>query len=630
MEDDPGLARLFQKKLERSGYIVDIARDGKEGLAMYEKASYDIVAVDQQMPAYSGLEVLKILSSRGTPPPVIMVTGTGSEEIAVEAMKLGASDYIIKDVEGGYLELLPSLIEKILRKQQLTEERKKAEIALRESEEKYRNVVERANDGVVIVQDTIIKYINPRKAEVIGFTVDEMINTPFIDYVHPDEVSRVSDFYRRRLAGEDVPPIYETVLRHKNGRKIEVELNVGFIPYETKNSLLVIVRDITERKRLEEELLNVQRLESIGILAGGIAHDFNNILTSILGNAYLAKRHCKPEDKIHHRLEELEKAALRAKDLSNQFITFSKGGEPIKEKRSIAQLLKDATHFTLSGSNVECDISLPEDLGQVEIDSGQIRQVFNNLVVNAKDSMLSGGLLEVTAENAVIGDKTVLPLKPGNYIKISFKDHGTGIPEEDLPRIFDPYFTTKKQKRGLGLTTVFSIMKHHDGYISVTSKEGEETTASVYFPSTGKEKTTGEEQEPETYKGKGKILLMDDEEMIRTVVGEMLEYLGYETILAKDGAEAIAKYNLEVKETGWPFDAVIMDLTVPGGMGGKECIEKLLEIDPDVKALVSSGYSNDPIMANFQEYGFRGVVTKPYKIEELGKALYLIMNGENG
>ncbi|MBA4367067.1 MAG: hypothetical protein C0403_05445 [Desulfobacterium sp.] len=253
MEDDPGLAALFKKSLERAGHRVDIVCDGKEGLAMVASQSYDIVAMDHKMPNYSGLDVIRILSGKDDSPPMIMITGTGSEEIATEAMKLGAADYIIKDPDGYYLELLPSVVMKILGKQKIMEERNRAEAALIESEEKHRNLVERANDGIIMVQDGVIEYANPRIEEISGYSRVELLGKPFIDYIDSAESSRVGDHYLRHLSGEQIESVYETAIRHKDGRKIDVEFNSGVVPYRGRAAVLVIIRDISERKRAEEE-----------------------------------------------------------------------------------------------------------------------------------------------------------------------------------------------------------------------------------------------------------------------------------------------------------------------------------------------------------------------------------------
>ena len=387
--------------------------------------------------------------------------------------------------------------------------------------------------------------------------------------------------------------------------------------------MVLVFRDITEKQKIEEERLKASKLESIGVLAGGLAHDFNNILTAILMNISLAKKCAYPQEEVFRRLTEAEKASLRAKDLTQQLLTFSKGGLPVKKTISIAQLIRDSVNFVLRGSSVRCEFFLSEDLWPVEVDEGQITQVIHNLVINAQQAMPQGGVIQIYGENVMISAEEAglgLPLPAGNYIKISLKDSGVGIPEEHLTKIFDPYFTTKEKGSGLGLTTVYSIIQKHKGYITAQSKLGAGTTFHLYLPASQKSIPTENRVEENPPSGKGKILIMDDENIVTEAVSQMLSYMGYQVEVAKDGSEAIQLYQ-KAKELGQPFQVTIMDLTVPGGMGGKEAIARLREIDPHVKAIVSSGYSNDPVMANFQQYGFSGVIAKPYRWEELSKLL---------
>jgi signal transduction histidine kinase/ActR/RegA family two-component response regulator len=379
---------------------------------------------------------------------------------------------------------------------------------------------------------------------------------------------------------------------------------------------LEIASDITESKKLVEERQQRHKLESVGILAGGIAHDFNNLLTAIMNNIYLSKRHIDRESSAYSRLELAEKAIGRANDLTHQLLTFSKGGTPVKHSTSITEVIRESADFILRGSNVRSEYAMSDNLWPVEVDVGQISQVFQNLIINADQSMPEGGTIKIHAENAVVHTDTELPLKEGKYVKITIHDQGRGISEEHLPNIFDPYFTTKEMGRGLGLTISFSIIKNHDGHISAESELGRGTTFIIYLPASEKKTAPKEPYESTTFAGTGKILIMDDEELVRSSLGEMIAAFGYEVGLAKDGTEAIKLYK-KAMNSPKPFDVVILDLTVPGGMGGKEAIKKLLELDPQVKAIVSSGYTNDPVMANFREYGFSDVIVKPYKLKEL-------------
>jgi CheY-like chemotaxis protein len=323
-------------------------------------------------------------------------------------------------------------------------------------------------------------------------------------------------------------------------------------------------------------------------------------------------------------LNEAEKASYRAQALTRQLLTFAKGGAPIKTSTSISQLIKDTCLFVLRGSKSRCEFSIAEDLWSVEADVGQISQVIQNVVMNADQAMPEGGVIQVRAKNKVIERRNKLPLRLGRYIRISIQDHGIGIYDGHLIKIFDPYFTTKQKGSGLGLATSYSIIKKHDGHMGVESKFGEGTIFHIYLPAFDK---ATPEKEIKLITGKGRILVMDDEESLRKVAGRMLDKLGYEPEFAKDGDEAIDSYKA-AKESGKSYKAVILDLTVPGKMGGKKCVTRLLDIDPEVKAIVSSGYSDDPILANFQEYGFKGMVPKPFEFKSLGKVLHEVLKGE--
>ncbi len=385
--------------------------------------------------------------------------------------------------------------------------------------------------------------------------------------------------------------------------------------------VVVVFRDITERQKSEAELLKESKLESVGLLAGGIAHDFNNILQGILGNLSLARMNAHSTEKMLERLTGVEKSAMRARDLTQQLVMFARGGAPIRRQVQLASVVKDATLFALTGSNVHCEFSLLADLCPVEVDEGQFRQVINNIVINATQAMPDGGKIEVRAENVEFTGGFLPPLKAGKFVKISIRDHGAGIRPEHLPRIFDPYFTTRTGARGLGLASAHSVIRKHDGQITVDTQLGRGSTFQIYLPASLKAvQSPVSDTEQKRFFGQGRVLVMDDEADILALAGEMLKSMGYEVEVANDGAQAIERY-LSAKQAGGPFAAVIMDLTVPEGMGGKECVRRLKELDPHIKAIVSSGYSYDPVMANFREFGFSGVIPKPYVIEELGRVL---------
>jgi two-component system, cell cycle sensor histidine kinase and response regulator CckA len=512
-------------------------------------------------------------------------------------------------------------------------ELKHAEDALRESEEKYRNLYETMAQGVVY-QDVNgrITGANPAAERLLGLMMDDMLGMTSVDpgwrAIHEDGSDFPGETHPSMVAlrtGKEVLNVVMGVFNPKiNGY---VWLNIDAIPQfkpgeKKPYQVYTTFEDVTERRKMKEDLYMARNLESMGVLAGGIAHDFNNILTAVIGNVSLAKMQAKHEGELYDLLNEAEVAAIRAQGLTRQLLTFAKGGSPVKETASIKEILRESCLFLLRGSKACCEFSIADDVLPAEIDTGQISQVISNIVINSIQAMPEGGVIKVSADNHAIEDGQGLPVKPGRYIKISIKDQGVGIAEKHLLKIFDPYFTTKHKGSGLGLAVAYSIIRKHNGHITVESRLGAGTTFHIYLPAS--DKTVPEKAEVKLIKGKGKILVMDDEEPLREVLGKMLETLGYETEFAKDGAEAVEMYK-NALESEKPYDAVIMDLTIPGGMGGKDAIEKLLEIDPEAKAIVSSGYYDDPVLSNFQEYGFKGILPKPFRHLSLGKTLHEVL-----
>ncbi|MBE0603185.1 MAG: PAS domain S-box protein [Deltaproteobacteria bacterium] len=506
-------------------------------------------------------------------------------------------------------------------------ERKAVEKALRDSEERLRDFFDNAIDLIEsVTPDGRFLFVNRAWRESLGYTAAEVEGLSVTDVIAPECRDRHAEMLRQVMAGENLGHI-ETTFLSKDGRRILVE---GHINCRLEDGKPVagrgIFRDVTRKKQMEEELRKSNMLESIGILAGGIAHDFNNILTAVMGYLSLAKLGVEPGDQTWSRLVEAEKAAIRAQSLTRQLLTFSKGGAPVRQASSIGQLIEESANFALRGSTIKCRIAIAPDLFSVDIDPGQIGQVINNIVLNAAQAMPGGGVIDVDARNIALGKIPGGSLAPGEYVKIEVVDHGTGISEENVNKIFNPFFTTKAKGTGLGLATAYSIVKRHEGAITVDSALGRGTTVSIFLPVARKSVQEIPAIRTAPYEGIGKILVMDDEEMVRDVAVSMLETMGYESQAVKDGSEAVDAY-LEAMKAGIPFDVVILDLTVPGAMGGKEAVRKLLDIDPGAKVIVSSGYSQDPILAMYRDYGFSGVIAKPYQMGELGQAIKLLLPG---
>ena len=394
--------------------------------------------------------------------------------------------------------------------------------------------------------------------------------------------------------------------------------------------VVLVFRDITHEKKIEEELLKTKKLESIGVLAGGIAHDFNNILSAILGNIELAGyRIAKEDSRTASLLSDAEKATKRAAKLTDQLLTFSKGGEPVREVTSLPKVITESANFVLHGSQIACTYDFPADLWKVDADSGQIGQVIQNITINAKHAMPEGGTITIECTNVEdVTTEALLSVDKGDYVCITIQDTGIGIPKEVIDKIFDPYFTTKQQGSGLGLAICHSIINKHDGYLTVHSITGKGTTFTLYLPavrSTARGGDITEQIKSTTAIKAARIMIMDDEEMLRDVCVSQLAVLGHEAISVIDGAQAINKYQ-ELQDDGTPVDLVILDLTIPGGMGGQETGEKLLQIDPDAKIIVASGYSNDPVMANYKKYGFLAALAKPFDLKQLRNAIGSILD----
>ena len=513
-------------------------------------------------------------------------------------------------------------------------ERKRAEAELASERERFITTLRTIGDGVIATDaDSRVVLMNRVAEELTGWKQDEAARKFLYEVFKVLESETGQPFTQlleRVVASGPQPEFMEGLaLVHKSGaeRKIEYSCAPIFDPDGHISGIVVAFRDITERHRIEEDRAKTQKLESIALLAGGIAHDYNNLLTAILGNLSLAQMSlAENPTEVPSLLNEVESAGLRAKSLTHQLLTFAKGGAPIKQQASLPEMVKDSAEFVLRGSNSKCVFELDPETRAAEVDLGQISQVVQNIIINADQAMPAGGTIKISTENITFTEQQKnIPLRPGPYVKISISDTGPGMPKEVLNKIFEPYFTTKEKGSGLGLTTSFAIVKKHDGFLSVDSKVGEGTTFRIYLPAS--ESDTGRvlgKSQPLVLRGNGKILAMDDEEAIRQLVKRILESVGYKVVTVKDGQEALDEYKAHA-DRGQPFDAVMLDLTVSGGMGGRECVRQLLARWPNAKAIVSSGYVNDPVMERYKKFGFVGMVSKPYTLGDLSYALKRIL-----
>ena len=533
--------------------------------------------------------------------------------------------------------VLTMIIGLILKRQ---EDRRTAERELAAERERLAVTLRSIGDGVITtdVKGNVVM-LNTVAERLTGWAQAEACGRPLSEIFHiiNEQTREVCENPVTKVitSGRIVGLANHTALISKDGTERSIA-DSGAPIADAENTIIGVVlvfRDVTSQIKTEKELLKIKKLESIGILAGGIAHDFNNILTAILGNINLALFDPDLKEGTKKILSEAEKASIRAKNLSRQLLTFAKGGDPVKEVSSLETVIKDSAEFVLHGDKVACRYDIPDNLWLVDIDKGQIGQVIQNIVLNASHAMPDGGTITISCKNvssteaSTSGDNSphLFLLPQGKFAEICIQDKGIGIPANVVDKIFDPYFSTKQEGSGLGLTITHSIISNHGGYISVESSPGIGTAFAIYLPASTQ--TKEQKDEPEvirTAPTKTKILVMDDEEMVRDVLKTMLVCLEHEVEVAEHGEEAIKRYQ-DATAAGTKFDLVIMDLTIQGGMGGKDAVQGILNLDPNAKVIVSSGYSGDPIMAKFEDFGFCAAIAKPYRIQELEKAIHRII-----
>ena len=503
-------------------------------------------------------------------------------------------------------------------------EQRQAEEALRTRQAKLDGIFRAAPVGIGLLVNRVFKEVNDQVCLMTGYSREALLGkSSRLLYPSQEEYELVGREKYRQIAEEGKGTV-ETRWQHRDGTVIDVMLSSApLFDMAQPQEILFTAMDITERKKLAAARNKIDKMESLGIMAGGIAHDFNNVIMAILGNISLVGL-ASTAAEIQERLGDAEQGCCQANLLAKQLLTFAKGGAPVKKPNDLKLIVQEAARLALSGSKSKTIYSFPDDLWHVDVDCGQMHQVFTNLLINADQAMPSGGQIHLKAENRIIRKTASPSLFPGNYVLVTITDQGVGIAPEQRDKIFDPYYSTKQKGSGLGLATVYSIVKQHGGLTASESKLGQGATFYLYLPALGHSEKVERSEGKGIYVGHGRILVLEDDATVRAVMGRMLAKLGYESVFAQEGQEALELYT-EAGRTQQPFDLVILDLTIPGGMGGLETLRNLLARDPQTKAIVSSGYADDPVLANFQDFGFSGVITKPYRIAEFSEVLHTVM-----
>jgi PAS domain S-box-containing protein len=500
--------------------------------------------------------------------------------------------------------------------------RRNAEEAMRESEEQLRAINSAVANAIIVIDNNKnVLHWNPTAEKLFQYTPEEVKDKPITAIIappkHQSTFTKISKKFKIPDKDNTGTKTIELFGYKKDGTEFPVEVSFSAFKSRDQWHTVGIIRDISSRKKMEKEVLRAQKFESLGVLASGIAHDFNNLLTAIIGNLNLVCRLTDPNDEKYELLLGADKAASRAKALSQQLLIFSKGGNPIRKPMSIAVLIKDAADFALHGSTISCTIHTPADLWLVDIDSGQISQVLQNLIINSKEAISGSGTITISCRNVIDVDMPTFPAPiSGNFIELQVRDTGCGIIKRDIPKIFDPYFSTKDKGSGLGLAIVYSILQKHDGHITVQSEPDRGTNFTFFLPASLDQHLKTEEKEEPSLERKLRIMVVDGEEMLLNIASRMLIHLGHECICVKNSIEAIEIYKHHWK-TGTPLDGVIVDLTIPGGMGGKETAGAIYDINPEARIIVSSGYTNDPVMIDYDEYGFCAAIAKPFDMTVL-------------
>lgn len=615
VEDHSESRRALQKLIERRGHEVVAVASAEEAELELAKRSFPFLILDWMLPGKTGVELCRELraSPQGEELFILLATARDDPSDLERALEAGANDYLTKPLDAARLNVRLSVAERRIR---ALNERLQARAELQDALRKMTDILEKTSDGFFAVdRDWKFTFVNPQAEKLLERSREDLIGKDvWIEF--PQFKRDVFEKNYRRAMSEQVAVEFEA-------SDAENHVWLELLAYPSGGGVSVFLRDITERKLIEEERLTTSKLESLGTLAGGIAHDLNNILTVISGNIGLAQietpNNCAG---VLSFLSKAGRAAQHAAQLSNQLLTFSKGGAPLKRVVSIGDLIVEAAEFALHGSNLRAQFDVPPDLSSAAVDSPQIEQVVNALVINAREAMPNGGVVRILARDVEIDAYSSVFLPPGRYIKVTITDNGRGIDPKLVPKIFDPYFTTKPSASGLGLSISYSIIKKHGGVLQLEHTSGRGSMFSFYLPATDAEPLAPEPILTDQIFcfSHQRVLVMDDEAAIRDLTSELLATLGYQATTVPDGVEALRTFEQAMRR-GERFHAVILDATVRGGLGGVATIEHLRSLDPDVTAIICSGYSDEAALAEFLAYGFQAALPKPFTRHELANVL---------